>query len=257
MLTRRRLKELARLHQRKYREAQGQYLIEGVRLLAAALEANAPLVEVLMTEAAYRRPEVQALQARISAPVVVVSEREMAQLSELETSQGVLAVAQLQWQSETHLLRCRRILALDGLQDPGNAGTILRSAAWFGVEAIVAGTGAVDLYHPKVVRAAMGSHWDLALVRTGALPALLERLQAYGFTCYGADLQGIPAAQWQPCEPTVLVLGSEAHGLHWAVQKRLSERVTVPGSQRCRATESLNVAMAATVLLYEWLGRSE
>ncbi|WP_397546938.1 TrmH family RNA methyltransferase [Rhodothermus marinus] len=255
MLTRRRLKELARLHRRKDREALGQYLVEGVRLLAAALEAQAPLVEVLVTAAARRRPEVQALLARVAVPVAEVSEQEMARLSEVETSQGVLAVARTQWQPEAHLLRCRRILALDGLQDPGNAGTILRAAAWFGIEAVVAGAGTVDLYNPKVVRAAMGSHWDLALVRTGALPDLLARLQANGVTCYGADLEGTPAARWQPREPAVLVLGSEAHGLQPAVRERLTARVTVPGSPRRQATESLNVAMAATVLLYEWLGR--
>ncbi len=255
MLTRRRLKELVRLHRRKDREALGQYLVEGVRLLAAALEARAPLVEVLVTAVARTRPEVQALLARVEVPVVEVSEQEMARLSELETSQGVLAVAQMQWQPEIHLLRCRRILALDGLQDPGNAGTILRAAAWFGIEAVVAGAGTVDLYNPKVVRAAMGSHWDLVLVRTGELPTLIARLQASGFTCYGADLEGIPAARWRVREPALLVLGSEAHGLQQAVRERLAACVTVPGTPCRRATESLNVAMATTVLLYEWLGR--
>ena len=255
MLTQRRWKELARLHQRKYREALGQYLAEGVRLLKAALDARAPLVEVLVTGAARSRPEVQALLARVSVPVYEVATREMARLSEVETSQGVLAVLRLQWQSEDHLLRCRRILALDGLQDPGNAGTILRAAAWFGVEAVVAGAGTVDLYNPKVVRAAMGGHWEVALVRTRNLPRLLDLLQQHDFVCYGADLTGLPAPQWQPRQPAVLVLGSEAHGLQPAVQERLTARVTVPGVPGRYATESLNVAMAGTVLLYEWLGR--
>lgn len=255
MLTRRRLKELARLHQRKYREALGQYLVEGVRLLEAALKSQAPLVEVLVTEEARRRPEVQALVAQVSVPVAVVSEPVMARLSDVETSQGVLAVARLQWEAPEHLTRCRCILAFDGLQDPGNAGTILRSAAWFGVEAVVAGAGTVDLYNPKVVRAAMGSHWDLKLVRADDLAALLGHLQRKGFSCYGADLEGIPAPCWRPCHPAVLVLGNEAHGLHPAVQKQLTERVVVPGVGHRRATESLNVAMAAAVLLYEWRGR--
>ncbi|MDQ7039997.1 MAG: RNA methyltransferase [Rhodothermus sp.] len=255
MLTRRRWKELVRLHQRKYREALGQYLIEGIRLLKAALDARAPLVEVLVTGAARNRPAVQALLARVSVPVHEISEQEIARLSEVETSQGVLAVLRLQWQSEDHLLRCRRVLALDGLQDPGNAGTVLRAAAWFGVEAVVAGAGTVDLYNPKVVRAAMGGHWEVALVRTRDLPGLLDQLHQHGFVCYGADLKGIPAPLWQPHQPAVLVLGSEAHGLQPAVQERLTARVTVPGVPGRYATESLNVAMAATILLYEWLGR--
>jgi TrmH family RNA methyltransferase len=253
MLSHRQRKTLTRLLQRKYRERLGQYLIEGVRALEAALAAEAPLLEVLVTAAARRRPAVAALLERVTVPVTVLSEEELRHFSTVETSQGVLAIARLVWEAEEVLFTCRRVVALDRLQDPGNVGTILRAAAWFGVDAVVAASGTVDLYQPKVVRAAMGGHWDLHLVRVVQLPELLDRLRAAGFACYGADLEGIPAPAWQPRQPAVLVLGSEAHGLEPEVKARLDARITVPGVAQRRATESLNVAMAATVLLYEWL----
>lgn len=255
MLSHRQRKTLTRLLQRKYREQLGQYLIEGVRALEAALAAGAPLLEVLVTAPARQRPAVAALLERVTVPVTLLTEEELARFSTVESSQGVLAIARLVWHPEEVLFTCQHVVVLDRLQDPGNAGTILRAAAWFGVDAVVAGSGTVDLYQPKVVRAAMGGHWDLRLVRATQLPLLLDRLRAAGFACYGADLEGTPAPVWQPRRPAVLVLGSEAHGLDPELKRRLDASVTVPGTVQRRATESLNVAMAAAVLLYEWLGR--
>jgi TrmH family RNA methyltransferase len=154
------------------------------------------------------------------------------------------------------------VLVLDGVQDPGNAGTALRAAAWFGAGGVLAGPGTAGLYGPKTMRAAMGAHWGLALARTPDLAEALGGLRRAGFALYGADLTGTPARAWQPRTPSALVLGSEAHGLSAPAMDLVGERVALPAASPAggpargkRAVESLNVAVAGGILLYEWLRR--
>ncbi len=262
-LTNRRRKEIASLTQRKHRQRLGQMLVEGRRAVTSAVEAGAPLVDVLATEAAQADPALSAVLEKAEAPVYTVSESDLAALSDVETSQGVLAVARTALAEEADLLRCRSVLILDGVQDPGNVGTLLRTAAWFGAEAVVGGPGTAGFFNPKVARAAMGGHWDLRLARTPDVAALLGALRRGGFALYGADLNGVPAAAWHPPvpaqRPSALVLGSEAHGLSGGVRSALDARVMIPGAAKRQGatagTESLNVAVSAGILIYEWLGR--
>ena len=94
----------------------------------------------------------------------------------------------------------------------------------------------------------------MALAQTIDLAATLKHLSEHGFACYGADLDGTPASAWKPQRPAVLVFGSEAHGLSPGVQAALNERVSIAGAASRAGTESLNVAVAAGILVYEWVG---
>jgi len=252
-LTERRKKEIASMSRRKHRDRLGELLIEGVRSVAAALDAKAPLVEVLVSSAADNDARTRALLDRAGVPVHTLSEREIARISDVQTSQGILAVARTMLFPETELSTCRRILVLDGIQDPGNAGTIIRSAAWFGVDAVLSGPDTVDFFNPKTVRAAMGGLWDVRLSRTDDLAAELSVLHEAGFALYGADLGGVGMDEWQIHTPSVLVLGSEAHGLSASVRAMLDERITIVGAAGARGAESLNVAVAAGILMHHWL----
>lgn len=260
-LSRRRLKDLARLGQRKHRERLAQFIVEGVRSAEAAVEARAPLVMLVATMSATESDRVAALLRAADAPAYVCDDDDFERLSSVATSQGVLAVAALRTVSYEALRGARRILALDGVQDPGNVGTLIRTAAWFGVDALLTGPGTADVFAPKVVRSAMGGLWDLALARTSdfaggadALADTLARLRADGFACYGADLSGTPARAWQPAAPSVLTLGSEAHGLAPPTLAALDDTVTLPGSPRHAGAESLNVAVAGGILMERWAG---
>ena len=254
-LTRRRRQEIASLARKKHRERLGQVLVEGVRSVEAATDASAALVEIVVDEAVQNEPRIQALLGRADAPVQLVNGSEMAALSDVQASQGVLAVARIHRTSEAELAACASVLAFDGVQDPGNVGTVLRTAAWFGTEAVLAGPGTADFFSPKVVRAAMGGLWDVRLAQTSDLADALRQLQQNGFHLYGADLEGTPARTWQPQAPSVLVLGSEAHGLSSDVRNLLEERVAIQGAKGRRGAESLNVAVAAGILINRWLGR--
>ena len=254
-LTRRRRQEIASLARKKYRERRGELLVEGVRSVGAAVDGGAALVEVVVSADVRHDERVRALLERADVPVHEVTAGEMAALSDVQASQGVLAVARIRRTSEAELAGCATVLVLDGVQDPGNVGAVLRTAAWFGADAALAGPGTADFFGPKVVRAAMGGLWDVRLAQTSDLPEALRRLRTSGFRLYGADLGGTSARAWEPEAPSVLVLGSEAHGLSADVRPLLDERVSIRGAADRRGAESLNVAVAAGILMYRWLGR--
>lgn len=249
-ISKRRMKEIRSLTRKKYRERRNEMLVEGTRSVKSAVAAGAPLREILITEEMFE-------QARTFLPdsdtnVFLVTESEMEEISTVETTQGILAVVGIERASPEVLASMRRLVVLDGIRDPGNAGTLIRSAAWFGVEAIVTAPGTVDLYNPKVVRAAMGGLWDVVHVAVDDLVAELSALRAREFALYAADLHGCEVDAWQPRDPSAMVFGSEAHGVSVGVSELIDEQIVIPGMPRRSGTESLNVAVAAGIVLYEW-----
>lgn len=256
-LSNRRRKAIASLTRRRHRRRHDQTLLETRRALDAALDADAPLVDCVVTPEALDDPEVQALLDRLTVPVYTTDAQTMDQLTDVSTSQGLVAVAERRLVPPDALLdrldADATLLLLDGVQDPGNVGTLLRTAAWFGADAVGAGPGTAGLYGPKVMRAAAGSHWSLTLSRTDDLGPLLDHLRREGWELYGADLTGVHADAWTPAAPSALVLGSEAHGLSAAVLDRLDTPVAIPGAPHRPAAESLNVAVAGGILIYEWV----
>jgi TrmH family RNA methyltransferase len=257
-LSNRRRKAIASLTRRRHRRRHDQTLIEGRRALDAALDGGAPLVDCVVTPDALDDPEVQALLERLSVPVFVTDADTMAHLTDVATPQGLVATVERRLVDPGTLPDAlgpdATLLLLDGVQDPGNVGTLLRTAAWFGADVVAAGPGTAGLYGPKVMRAATGGHWALRLTRTDAPGPLLDRLRRSGWALYGADLQGVRADAWTPERPSALVLGSEAHGLSPAVLDRLDTPVAIPGAAHRPSAESLNVAVAGGILVYEWMG---
>lgn len=247
-MTKRQLQDLARLTKRSERHAQGRFLVEGVRSVEAAVLAGAPLEAVLVAHEAGEDGRGADIVARAEAagiPVEWLAARDLERVGTARTSQGLVGVAR-------RIVRDRlpggagRVLVLDGIQDPGNVGTLVRTAAWFGLSAVVADAKSADFEAPKTVRASMGGLWDLALVRVDTLGPVLAELG--GRERWGADLGGTPLADWAPAADAVLVLGSEAHGLSAETVGHLTGRVTIPGAGRAGA-ESLNVTVAGGILM--------
>lgn len=257
-LSNRRRKAIAALTRRRQRRRRDETLIEGWRTLKAALDGGAPLVDVVVTKKALDDPQVQPLLDRIAVPIYVTDASTMAQLTDVSTPQGLVAVVERTLVDPATLPKrlgsTGTALILDGVQDPGNVGTLLRTAAWFGAEFIVAGPDTAGLYGPKVMRAAAGGHWALELARTDEVGPLFDRLRRADVTLYGADLHGVRASEWSPAHPSALALGSEAHGLSAPVLDRIETPVSLPGVSNRPSVESLNVAVAGGILLYEWLG---
>lgn len=267
-MTRQRLHDLATLHRRRGRDAHGVFLVEGVRSVEAAVAAGAPLVEIVVAEDVVGEPRVAALAARAGVRVSVVPALDVERITDAQTSQGVVAVSrQIVRHDASGLSAMRSVLVLDGVQDPGNVGALVRSAAWFGVEAVAMDGRSADPEGPKAARASMGGLWDVALVRVSEIDHALDVLADAGAALWGAELGGTDAAAWEPAGRLALVLGSEAHGLSAGVAARLDGRVaiargrtrggwpgTAPADDDGRGVESLNVVVAAGVLMHRWLG---
>ncbi len=233
------------LHQKKYRQRHAAFLVEGgksvIELLSSAVE----------TETVFCTPEFAAQnRAKLAAgpPPVLVSEAALAPLSTLATNTTALAVARRPPETPlpAGLAQGGLLLALDEVRDPGNLGTLLRLADWYGLPGVVLSDTCADPWAPKTVAASMGS---FARVRVWPrdLPTWLAALPA-GTGIYGADLHGANVHRAALAPAGVLVMGSESHGLTPAVAARLTQRLHIPRGPGGGA-ESLNVAVSAAILL--------
>lgn len=250
MLTERRTKEIASLSRKKHRDELGQCIIEGARSLESAVDGGADILEVIVQKGVELDPE---LTKRLSQPVYHVDSRTIGKISDTRTPSGVVAVVRTRLAERDDIPSTGRILMLDGLQDPGNVGTLIRSAAWFGVDTVVAGPDTADFFNPKTLRATMGGVWDVRLHATASSPEFLASMKQQGRKIWVADMQGEEPGAWSPGPNDVLVMGSEAHGVGPWILPIANGAVRIPRSKAAAtAVESLNVAAAGAVLLSVW-----
>ncbi len=238
------------LQRRKARERSGRFVAEGVRTVEELLNSSLTIDGVLASESAGDTPRGAALLNRAhdaGVDVLRVNEREFASAAGTDAPQGVLAVAVIPEFTLASLPKAGlRLLVLDALQDPGNVGTILRTAAAFDVTATIALSGTVDLWNAKVVRSAMGSHFvhpTLSFTTDALAPFLAER----GIPLWGADAAGTSISEVRVPAQWALAVGNEGAGLSPATQLLIADTVALPISA---AVESLNVAVATGILLF-------
>src|SRR4051794_34412802 len=240
-----------KLTRRAGRDAAGAFLAEGRQAVSEALATVPDAVrEVFATEAAATAH--RDLLAGAAVPVRLVTEKGAAGLSETVTPQGLVAVCDLPEAPADRLAANppRLAVALAGINDPGNAGTVLRTADACGAGAVVFGTGSGDPFGGKVVRAGAGSHFHLDVVRSALLADLLPALRAAGATVLVADGGGeaaLPEVVDRLAGPVVWLFGNEARGVPADLAALADVRVRIP--MRGRA-ESLNLAAAAAICLY-------
>ncbi len=249
-----RLLTLARdLRRRRSRERQSLFVTEGVRAVEELLGSPLVIRGVLSGPQLADAPRGRALLSRIADSRVehsIVTEAEFRSAAETESPQGVLAIAEIPERSLAALsdLAKLRLVVLDAVQDPGNVGTILRTAAALGADATVALPGTVDLWNAKVVRSAMGAHFHHVAFHSTA-DQLFAFLDYGNIPLWAADSGGTPAAQMTPPPNRLaLAVGNEGGGLSSSVRERASATISLPIAS---TVESLNVAVAAGILLYQ------
>ena len=236
------------LASRKARYAGQQIVVEGVRLLADALHSGVEPVALFFDPALVAgSPAATGLIEQVAArgvECIACAGPVFAAMAETVTPQGVLAL--LPMPRPPLPLTPSLVLVLDGVRDPGNAGTLLRTAAAAGADIVIFGPGAVDPFNDKVLRGAMGAHFRLPLLVVEEWATV--RAQLAGLACYVAEAsQGIAYDQVAWRQPTALVVGGEASGPGPAAQQ-LCQPVHIPMHG---ATESLNAAVAGSVILFE------
>ncbi len=246
------IKYLRRLTRRRWREKEGHFILEGVRLVEEALCSGWPVKMLVYTPSASERAGALLESARERGiQLLPVEEGLLGELADTETPQGVLAVVEKPGCTleETLAAGPSLLLVVDGVQDPGNLGTIIRSADAAGAGAVILFPGTVDLYNPKTIRATMGSLFHLPVIAVREGEGVLARLRAAGFMLVaGVPAGGIPLPVVDMTGPVVLAVGNEARGLSPWLLERADLLATIPMPGRA---ESLNVAAAASIMLYE------
>ncbi len=250
-----RLLTLARdLTRRKARERDAMFVVEGIRACEELAKSRVEVVGVLAAPQLAESARGEALKAAFAARGVAttdVTDKEFQSAAATESPQGVLAVARIpNYRFDSDELMSRpttRLLVLDAVQDPGNVGTLIRTAAALGADAVVALPGTVDVWNAKVVRSAMGAHFSFPAVHA-TWEALQHACASHDIALWGAELGGTDVAELRAPARLALAVGNEGGGLSESVREALVQRVTLPIRPE---VESLNVAVAAGILLHQ------
>ncbi|MBS4057801.1 MAG: RNA methyltransferase [Bacteroidales bacterium] len=250
MLSKNRIKFITSLRLSKFREQHRQFVAEGTKLVAELLRSDFSCEQLFATPDWLAENELLLKSAK--PPIEPVSDREMNQISNLSTPPGVLAVAGLpEWTIDDASPADSLVLALDGISDPGNLGTMIRTADWFGISSVVCSHDTVDAYHPKVVQSTMGSVFRVKVIETD-LADYLGRISQQQLPVYGALMHG--KSIYEPglnASRGVLVIGSESHGIRSSILTLISQALTIPrvNPVETAAPESLNASIATAIIL--------
>ena len=246
MLSNSQIKLFKSLHTKKIRVAEKQFIIEGHRLIEEAFRAKTKFVGIWCTEEyAEKNSKLLIALKRAQNTWETTSAKSLSQVCDSLNNQGIIALITLPEQVQFKIDNSP-LLLLDNISDPGNMGTILRTAEWFGVKNIIFSPKCVDPYNSKVIRSAMGAHFHLNQIVQDNLINIIPKLKNEGFTIIGAEMDGTPITEFSPPQKWALVLGNEAHGLSPHIKPLLDKSITISKSGNI---ESLNVAVASGVIL--------
>ncbi|SMC54485.1 TrmH family RNA methyltransferase [Pedobacter nyackensis] len=239
MLSKSQISFIKSLHQKKYRKENGIFIIEGIKSIEEFIQSN------FQVHSIYYLPQYHALLPALPANIKLfeVNNAELDKISTLQTPQGILALVNIPKPPvfNTEILKNTFSLVLDGIQDPGNMGTIIRTADWFGFKQIICSNNCVEVYNPKTVQATMGSLSRVNIYYED-LPSVLKNTK---MPIFGAVLDGKSMYKTDWGKEGLVILGNEGQGITPEVMKLITNPVTIP---RTGGAESLNVAISAAIL---------
>jgi len=239
MISKTQAKYIQSLGQKKYRDQEGLFIAEGPKLVKELLQNKNARLEQLYALDEWIDENEKVLS---TANAVRINAGDLERISQLKTPNQVVAVFK-KFESNAPIAKGKISLVLDGIQDPGNLGTIVRIADWFGVDQIICSTDCADLYNPKVVQATMGSIARVNLFYTD-LPMWLKqqaKIDIYASMLEGKDVTTMPAMK-----EGVIIIGNESKGIHKDLAEFANEKITIPKKGEA---ESLNAAIAAGIIL--------
>lgn len=242
------LKLLRKLKLRKQREKEQLFIVEGDRAVQQIFENDILEIDsVFITEG-------KMIEISIDPDLVFeIDDSEMSEIADTENTQGILALCKMPKESSIDSLIKKEgvIVVTDSIQDPGNLGTIIRTAAWFNSKAIILGKGSVDMFNPKVVRSTVGATGTLPFIM-GNLPELLPELEEHGWEVLLLDGNegSIPINSQKINGKVILVVGNEANGISKELIDSNRTRVLIPAKASRNNVESLNAAVALSIALW-------
>ena len=245
MISKNQIKFIRQLEQKKFRHREGLFVAEGTKVVGDLLKAG------YIPHSLYATPDW--IASHSVAEATEVTDDELTRLSFQQHPQQVLALFPIPSLNSKFLILNSLALALDGVQDPGNLGTIIRIADWFGISNIICSEDTVDAYNPKVVQATMGSIARVNIIYTNLLE-LLDGLPA-DFPVYGTLLDGENIYTQELTPHGLIIMGNEGNGISDAVRQRVNRRLLIPDFHNGDTADSLNVAIATAITCSEFRRR--
>lgn len=237
-LTNAKVKQWHKYHQKKYRMQDQRFLIEGLHLIEEAHKAK--LIEAIIIKEGTFNPYQDQYAEYSVTPAI------MDKLSMHESAEKIMAICHMPLQKLD--LSTNKIIILDELQDPGNIGTIIRSAYSFGFDTIIMSSNTTDLYNDKLIRSTQGALFHLNIIQAPLLP-MIDTLHQQGFTIYATSLKdAAPLSTIKPIYPLALVFGNEGNGVSSEVIQACDQNIII----EMHNFESLNVAVAAGICMYQF-----
>jgi len=248
MFTKGQAKAIKSLSDKKYREKTGLFLVEGEKSVVETLNSDFKIKMILATKIFYTKYRELINKKEREQKIIceIVEQRELEKVSTLESNNSVMAIVEQKTFAIAKVENDEIVLALDNIRDPGNFGTIIRIADWYGIKKIIASIGTVDLYNPKVISATKGS-FTRVKVYYADLP---EYLKGVNTPVIGAFMEGENAHKFNFPKNGILVMGNESNGITPEVEKIIKQKITIPNFGG--GAESLNVSIATAVLLDNW-----
>ncbi len=242
MISKNQLKLIKSLEQKKQRKKQGLFIIQGEKNVAELLRSDFIIQQIFATATFINKNNTLLSTLQLVPLCTEVSEDDLKKMGTLVSNNSVLVVAKCKTTTLPDIAPLELILVLDKVGDPGNLGTIIRVADWYGVKNIVCSPDCADFYNPKVIAASMGSFARMSVSHVN----LVEYLSLQDAPIFGAYLEGHNLHKYVLPEKAFIVMGSESHGISEALQHLITDKITIPNFG---GAESLNVAMATGIIL--------
>jgi RNA methyltransferase, TrmH family len=248
LISKARIKDIKALHLSKFRQIYNKFIAEGDKVCIELIKNPKYTINNIYITQGHELNYKNILQEE-TVEIEIVTPKEMEQISMLKTPTDIFMLLEMKEDDPNDLLKDETsIIYLDGVQDPGNVGTIIRLADWFGIDAVVRSSDSADFFNPKVVQASMGSLVNIKLA-TATLPQITTREKQV----YGTYMEGRALKDTQIPNASILVMGSEGRGISPQNEMYINHKITIPGSPH-KIAESLNVAIATGIICAAWRG---
>lgn len=246
------IKHVKKLKDKKYREQSNEYVIEGIKLVEEAINENAKIKQIVICEECTKTQEIskKLMYEIASFDCIYVTENVFNNITEVKNPQGILAVIERKNSENEINYNEDIIVALDGIQDPGNLGTILRTVDSIGLKQILVSKETADVYNPKVVRSTMGAIFRVKVIECEDLEKTLKQIKKHKYEIVVTSLQTNESIYDIEYNKKVIVIGNEANGVSKEIQEMADKKVKIPMLGK---TESLNASVATGIVLYEYV----
>lgn len=242
------IKSLRLLHSKKGRQKENAVILEGSRLVTDAVKSNAKIKAYIVNES-FAEKYSFLLKKFPEAKSYLLPDSLFKKISETDNPQGLIAVSEIPYYNEEKLKELKRVIVLENIQDPGNAGTIIRSADAFGFDGVIFSKDSVDPYNSKVIRSTMGSLFHIPVIISDDVYTTLDKLKGYGLKILAAHPRDAELCyQTDLFDNIAIVIGNEGNGLSGRILEMADKKIMIPMKGNA---ESLNASVAASVLLYE------